>query len=387
MSRGRQLLASLLSLVVSLAVAELILRRFHPFPDPYARFKTEDRAGTYVPSSHVPDYTLTITPEDGLPGVPDTPVVFRTNDLGFRGGDLRRPKPADEVRVFVVGGSTAECMVLSDAEALHGVLQARLSERRPGRRVRVYNAGKSGDKSYDHVALVTQRLVHLQPDVVVVLAGLNDLRAAVYGADYLHLGGPSAPAFSLGLMAKLAATEFQLPRGLHALLHRRTERERLEELTMRTDYRAKVSLGAGKPSTDAPPPMNLAPYEAHLRTLAAAGAAHGFRLVFVTQASTWNSPDPEAPRWHWLTYLNGLRYREDRLDAALESYNDVMRRLAAAGHGAVFDLSRSVPKSRALFYDDAHFTAAGAQQTGTLLASFLVEKGLVPEAPAAAPGT
>jgi hypothetical protein len=381
MRRAVQPLLALLSLFVSLAAAELFLARYRPFPDPFARFKTDDRGSSYVPSAHPPGYALTITPEEGLPGVSGA-VLFTTNSLGFRGGELLRPKPRDEFRVFLVGGSTAECMVLGDAEALHGALERRLRERAPGRLFRVYNAGKSGDKSYDHVALVTQRLVHLQPDLVLVLAGVNDLRAAVYGADYLHLAGSRAVAYSLGTLTKFAATEFQLPRGLYALLHRRTERERLEELNMVTDYRAKVALGTGQPSTDQPPRTDLPPYEAHLRTLAGTGQAHGFGVVFMTQATTWNSPEPDAARWHWLTYLNGLRYREDLLDAALEDYNGVMRRLGAEGQGAVFDLVKALPKSRDVFYDDAHFTGAGARKAGTLAADFLIERGLVQAPPA-----
>jgi hypothetical protein len=372
------------SLLVTLAAAELCLARFLPFPDPFARFKTDDRGSSYVPSAHPPGYALTIIPEAGLPGVSAT-VLFTTNTLGFRGGEILRPKPRDEFRVFLVGGSTAECMVLGDAEALHGVLERRLRERAPGRRVRVYNAAKSGDKSYDHVALVTQRLVHLQPDLVLVLAGVNDLRAAVYGTDYLHLAGSRAVAYSLGTLTKFAATEFQLPRRLYALLHRRTERERLEEVNMVTDYRAKVALATGRPSTDQPPRTDLPPYESHLRTLAGTGKAHGFGVVFVTQATAWNSPERDAARWHWLSYLNGLRYREDLLDAALEEYNGVMRRLGAEGQASVFDLVEALPKSREVFYDDVHFTGAGARKAGTLLAGFLIEGGLLQTAAASAP--
>jgi hypothetical protein len=30
--------------------------------------------------------------------------------------------------------------------------------------VRVYGAGRSGDKSFDHVAMVAHRIAHLEPD-------------------------------------------------------------------------------------------------------------------------------------------------------------------------------------------------------------------------------
>lgn len=376
MSRYARPLSALLSLVLSLALAELFLARFHPMPDPFARFKSEDRASSYVPSAHPPHDTLTVIAEEGLPGVRGK-VVFVTNNVGFRGGELARPKPKGELRVILYGGSTAECMLLDDAQALHGVLERELAARGAGRRARVYNAAKSGDKSYDHVALLSQRLVHLEPDLVVLLAGVNDLRAAVYGADYLHLGSSRAAPYSLTMLAKFAATEFQIPRGLYALLHPESERERLERMSMVTDYRAKVALGAGRPVSDLEPRTDLASYERNLRTIAGTAAAHGTGLVLATQGTTWNSPDPEAPRWHWLTYLDGVRYREDKLDGALERYNDVMRRLGEAGAAGVCDLARALPKSRELFYDDAHFTAAGAAKAGALLAECMAAGGLL----------
>lgn len=382
MSRYARPLSALLSLTVSLALAELFLARFHPMPDPFARFKTEDRASSYVPSAHPPQDRLTVTAEEGLPGIQGT-VVFATNDVGFRGGDLARPKPKDELRVIVVGGSTAECMLLGDTDALHGALQRELAARAAGRRVRVYNAAKSGDKSYDHVALLSQRLVHLEPDLLVVLAGVNDLRAAVYGADYLHLGSSRAAPYSLSLLAKFAATEFQIPRGLYALLHRESERDRLERMSMVTDYRAKVALGAGRKVSDREPRTDLAPWERNLRTIAGTAAAHGTGLLLATQGTTWNSPDPDAPRWHWLTYLDGVRYREDRLDRALDLYNDVMRRLGGERAAGVCDLARTLPKSRDVYYDDAHFTAAGAAKAGALLAGCIAESGLLARSAAA----
>ena len=377
MSRYARPLSALLSLVISLALAELVLARFHPLPDPFARFKTEDRASSYIPSAHPPNDRLTVTAEEGLPGMSGT-VVFSTNGVGFRGGDLARPKPAGEVRVIVYGGSTAECMLLDDARALHGVLERALATHAPGRRVRVYNAAKSGDKSYDHVALLSQRLVHLEPDLVVLLAGVNDLRAAVYGADYLHLRSSRAAPYTLATMTKFAATEFQIPRGLYALLHPENERDRLERMSMVTDYRAKVALGEGRAVSDLDPRTDVAPYARNLRTIAATAAGHDIAMVLATQGATWNSPDPEAARWHWLTYLDGVRYREDKLDHALDRYNDAMRTVGAETGAGVCDLARALPRSRELYYDDVHFPAAGAARAGALLAGCIAESGFVP---------
>ena len=136
---------------------------------------------------------------------------------------------------------------------------------------------------------------------------------------------------------------------MHAVIHRvrgKTERERLEEIELVTDYREKVALKNGRPVSDTPPRTNLLAYRNNLLTLAGIARMHGVRLVFVTQATTWNSEtDPAAADWHWMTYIDGVLYRENLMDAALESYNDVMRTVGEETGVPVLDLARTLPKT------------------------------------------
>ena len=119
---------------IMMVAAELMLGWLAPFPDPYL---AEKRVARYVPSAHVPDLAYGIEIEEGLPGV--VPVhtgrvnQFSTDNFGFRGDELRVPKPADEVRVFVVGGSTTENISLDDTQDMSRLLQELLDLSRVGR--------------------------------------------------------------------------------------------------------------------------------------------------------------------------------------------------------------------------------------------------------------
>ncbi len=371
---------TLATIVVMLVVTEWTLARVLPFSDPFARFKVEDRGSAYVPSAHQPNSSLRIVAEEGLPGVEGS-SLFSTNNLGFRGPDLTQPKPPGEYRIVMVGGSTTECMMIGDGVAPDRILQDTLTATLPGRTVRVYNAGKAGDKSYDHIALLAHRIVHLQPDMITVFAGVNDLRAAMQGADYLFMQEGTATKYALNTLLKFAATEFQIPRRMYAAMHRidgKTERERLEQIQVVTDYREKAALKNGRPVSDAMPRTDLSPYRDNLLTLAGIARVHGIQLVLVTQASTWNSAvDPRVVDWHWFTYVGGVLYREDLLDRALESYNGVMRTVATETDVPVFDLARTVPKSLEFFYDDVHFNVKGAALFGARLAELIVARGLI----------
>ena len=368
---------ALLSTLLTLALVEVGLRLFHPLPDPYQRFKSSAdpaaRDGAYVPSAFAPHFAMKVRAEPGLPGIDGRPRTFSVNNLGYRGDSLAMPKPAGEVRVFVVGGSTTECLYLDDSEALSTVLQRRLRALLPGVNVRVYGAGHSGDRSFDHVAMVAHRIAHLQPDVIVVFAGINDLLAARRQRDYLLMGslGQRIPMRARDLAAMLA-TEFQVPR----LVHRALTGYDPQIVTVTSDYRLNAERYRRIGLTPRPPRTDVRPYAENLQTLAGIARAHGARMVLMTQQTTWNSPDPRAARWHWMA-ADTVRHHEPALDSAMDLYNRAMIEVGRGQAVPVFDLTHAIPKTMDYFYDDVHFNVRGADTAAALLARFMVERGVV----------
>ncbi|HET7460603.1 MAG TPA: GDSL-type esterase/lipase family protein [Longimicrobium sp.] len=370
--RRSGVLLALGSLAVSLLVAEAGLRLLHPLADPYGALKQVPTfsGSPYVPSAYPPHYHLRVRAEPGLPGIDRRWRRFTLNNLGLRGDSIATPKPAGEFRIFVVGGSTTECIFLDDREALTARLQAYLRLAMPGVDVRVYGAGKSGDRSWDHVAMMAHRIAHLQPDVVVVFAGINDVMAGVAGRDYL-LRAEQRP-LERGAVWKMALSELQLGRLVHAALARPSYREAGLEST----YRQSMRFASRLPERPLPRRPDPAPYAENLASLAGMARAQGARVVLMTQATTWNTSDPRSRAWHWMQDVHG-RYPEADLDAVMGRYNDAMRAVGAAQGVPVFGLDRVLPKTADYIYDDVHFNVRGADTAARLLATFMVEQRMV----------
>jgi lysophospholipase L1-like esterase len=343
-------------------------------PDPYAHFeKLRPQINQYIRLEYPRNYAVTTISEDGLAGM-ERESHFTTNNMGFRGPELVMPKPADEFRVFLVGGSTAECFYLDDDDALGAVLDEVLAPR-----VAVYNVGLSGAASDDHVAMIGQRLVHLEPDLVVVFAGINDLTRSIYDYDYLHYVEPK-PAYRKSWYKRAILTS-QIARRLYFLRQRLdpSDRELLEERRLESNYAGKIGLQRTIPPVDTAPRTDPNAYRRNLETIVGVAEAHGFGLALMTQQTTWNSTvDPEARRWHWMRYRRGVTYSEERMDAAMEELNGVMRGIGAGFAVPVCDLVVEIPKSLEYFYDDCHFNIAGARAAGLALARTLVMNGLAP---------
>lgn len=367
-------LVAIVVTIVMVVAAELLLGWLAPFPDPYLG---EKRVSPYVPSAHLPNLELGIEIEEGLPGVdpvhPGRVNVFSTNGWGFRGDELAVPKPPGEVRVFVVGGSTTENNALDDSQDMSRRLQEwlqRVEAEAGGDRVwKVYNAGKSGDRSYDHLAMVSQRIAHLEPDVIVIFAGINDLMAGLFGVDYT-LRVPVE--MTRERLLRLLASESQLFRRTHAVARRflrRSPREIQQTIAFRTNYAEKAELQRGYPVVDETPPADTPAYARNLRSIAAVGRAAGARVVFMTQATTWSAPPgAEVVRWHWMRLRDGRTWSLASMDAAMRRYNDAMRAVAASEGLPLVDLPAHVEPTVGYFFDDCHFNVAGARAAADVLA-------------------
>ena len=363
------------SWLISIAASEVFLRTFIPLPDPYEALKTPCQCH-YIPSQFSPNFRLSLEAEEGLPGIPGK-NVFTTNNMGFRGDNLASPKPQGEFRIFIVGGSTAECITVDDSQAINTALQNELTRDIPaGITAKVYNAGKSGDRSDDHIAMIVHRLVHLEPDMIVVFAGFNDLSASINNADYLHYrSNRDEKRLTARTVVMMLVTEFELGRRVHNVIRSltgKTDRQVFEEIPVKTNYREKVKVRLSVPVSNETPRTDLPAYRRNLTTIEGVARAHGIRLIFMTQPSSWNSSiDPSIRNWHWITYRAGKTYSEDSMDAALTLMNNIMLEVSTERGVPVLDLAKSIPKSTEFFIDDVHFTAKGAQEIGTQLASFI----------------
>lgn len=364
------LLVTLPVTLILIVILELVLARFFYVPDPYLDVKVRTY-NPFIPSEYTPGLHYQLESKENLPGL-ESSMVFSTNNLGFRGDKMSVKKPESEFRIFLIGGSTTACFYLDDSKSLDHVLQAKLGAYFPGRNIKVYNAGKPGDASPDHVAMLSQKIVHLQPDLIVVFAGLNDFIKTVLHYDYAHLSQRPFPNQKSGFFQK--ATRFQIPRRIYYAM-RRTEKDR-QKIRFSTDYRTDMKLQQSVKEINQLPDVNTSGYEKNLRSIAGIAKENQIDLVFMSNQSTWNSKtDTAARNYHWLCLRNGKRYSEQSMDSGLVKFNRVMEAVATNTGLSYLNLPALVPKSLDYFYDDCHFNVKGAATTGSLLADFIAAKG------------
>ena len=117
------------------------------------------------------------------------------NSYGFKNTEFTKEKAHGIYRIFVVGGSTTwGSGNYSDETTIPGILQKIFDKQELNTNVEVINAGINGANSITESTLIKERLVNLDPDLIIMYDGWNDLRAE-YPAETIHSNWKSTCQF------------------------------------------------------------------------------------------------------------------------------------------------------------------------------------------------
>jgi lysophospholipase L1-like esterase len=364
-SRLRSLFLNLITFVVScviaLALLEVLLRVHNPFQ---ARIK-----GNRIVLLTNKTYKIK---NDVIPTL-DPVVAVTRNSLGFRGPN----PPADfakQLSIVSIGGSTTQCFFLSDDKTWTARLGAHLQP--AFHDLWINNAGLDGHSTYGHLVLLEDQIVKLHPKVAVFLIGANDVgrdpegefdAENVKGSVYFR--SPTAFVKSLSPYSEVASLVAGLYRSAnaykHGLMHERVNVKDFHPIGFlppdaEEKYLAKYAS-----------PHYLTGFEERIGKLISICKANGILPVLITQPRLEGDAIDDVTGVNLGSIELGPGRNGKMAWDLQEVYNDVTRRVGRQQNVQVIDLARRLPKSSRNFYDFVHFTNAGAEAIGEILAEDL----------------
>jgi lysophospholipase L1-like esterase len=293
------------------------------------------------------------------------PVTTHTkNSLGFRGPEPPTDFP-HRLTLLTIGGSTTECLFLSDGKTWTDVMARRLQTSLPD--LWVNNAGLDGQSTYGHLHLLRDFVEGLHPRGVVFLFGVNDLGLAS-GNPYDGRLTPSSSPLDVAVvflrnhseLVDLAHSVFRVSHATNAIFaHNIVDVKNHPHLQ---DDAATTKATIARYSSALPA------FRSRVASIIDECRSHGIEPIFVTQPGLYGEGvDPATG-----VDLSTLQV-EGPINARLwwrvqELYNDVTRSTARERGVTLVDAARELPKDSRLFYDFMHFTNAGADQLGELIA-------------------
>lgn len=306
-------------------------------------------------------------------------IRFTTNSIGVRGPEVGDLAQYDH-RILCVGGSTTECVYVTDEASWPWAMQIEL-EKRTGRKVYVGNAGRSGQYAANHAYMLNN--YHFAPrfEYVVVLAGINDMGnmlhdryeeslARVPSNTLVHPSGfASKPLYyrssQVGIRLAQLRWKFFPPRGSVAqdpggrwADEVRAERRKvIKEHGMATDVPADL-------------PKWLDRYDDQLMGIIKATRDNKQKLLLMTQPTMWREDlPPDLSDLLWVSTPE-LAYSPGALATMMDAYNARMLEVARREGVPCIDLAKMIPKDDTALYDDCHFNTAGSLKVAAIVADW-----------------
>lgn len=303
-----------------------------------------------------------------LPGVSGR---YPSNRLGYAGiREYAVEKPANTVRVFVVGGSTAEDHdpEFGPDSSWPAQLEDILRERHPDVNIEVINAGLSGYSSAESLSDFIFRGLELKPDILLVYHSVND-------ALTIQMADGFRPDYSHVRQAKSWERPWihSLPRIRFLMTYEYMRYQLIKTFGMPNTILERISTPPWK-STEPFDPERVRVFERNVKNLVHVADAWGCRPVVIQ----WECPWETEGVYPWRGYMQGDEAEIGKkyfsyLKANNEALRDLCARTPFASHVEVgpFDREKYMP-------DTLHFNMKGL----TLMAERVADAidGVVAEA-------
>ncbi len=267
------------------------------------------------------------------------------NSRGFRGPEIAVPKPADTIRIAFLGASTTYSAEVSSNEAAwpHLVV-AGLRQRWPDKSFDYVNAGVPGYTASTSLENLRRRVAPLEPDVIVVYHGTNDLSSNSYDM-----------ASAQGVVQQRSEQKLSAFSNYSLLWYL------LEKNLMVAASQSQSQATVGKIAFDGAALEKQ--FEGDLQALLQESRSVA-PVVFVATFSTQMRADqtPERLRDAAVTSLFYMPYMT--LDNLLEGFAGYNRVITETARNTGVDLiadENAIPGDTEHFKDSVHFTDAGSR--------------------------
>lgn len=318
-----------------------------------------------------------------------SPVHWTVNARGVRGPDAAPASFSNAI--LCVGGSTTECLYVTDEESWPWRLGTELG-RLTGQAVYSGNVGRAGHDASQHAYLL-EHYTHVKDfNVVVLLVGVNDLHRFLCIESYLPIEHrevfPIARVDYGDLLSgrKLYYKNLEIFNLVRVAMQGPPSDGRGFVQDLKAEYHAGLRAGrlrlvAARPFDDLPDLGRLlGEYRGHLGRAIAQCRENGQKVVVMTQPTLYREDlPPELEALIWVTFREGRdgAYTTRALAEGIGLVNAATMEVCREEGVPCLDLAAVVPKDTSAFYDHCHLNNGGCRIVAEALARFLVESGVL----------
>jgi lysophospholipase L1-like esterase len=317
-----------------------------------------------------------------LPGMRPGLRHITTDEHGFRVSPRVDYQAKRGLRIFAIGGSTTEDILLDDESTWTHLLQEGIAKQ--GTAAEVVNTGVSGLRAANHLATL-KIVAKLEPDLVIVLLGANDWNRQVKKRFERDLD--SWRPVSLRYSALGSVLDGAVISPARRSITGRNWSDRAVVVDSLRGLTRSEQLSLRRPITYTFRPAEVAAgYAETLREISRLCKESRLTCLFVTQPHAYSEATPASLQSRfWMTPPEAtytLDLKSMAYIAAL--YNEFLKSFAVQEGHPLCNLAAGMEPSPRLFYDDMHFTDEGARRVADLVLPCALKALEVVKGPAAA---
>jgi lysophospholipase L1-like esterase len=297
------------------------------------------------------------------------PYVLRVDRQGFIMPSKVHDHP--DLVIAFLGGSTTECTYV-DEPYRFPYLAGRLLEQQTGLKVNSYNAGRSGNNTLHSLNVLLNKVVPLQPDIVVMMHNINDLAILLYEKTYWNTNPSRSPLVEEPPTFKTVGKEleqtFHLVRDL-TFPNLSRELKKIFRFGHKSKGDEFQAVRGKKILIDRD--MLVREFSLNLQTFINICRARGIMPVLMTMPSRLTDhPDPLIHRlMQQLEVSQGITYAAFK--GAFDRLNRTILEVGAKNQVLVIDLAGEIPPIKENLCDVAHFNDRGSRLVAARIAAGL----------------
>lgn len=300
----------------------------------------------------------------GTPGYRSSDGKNMHNSMGFRGPEIKIPKPEDVYRIVILGGSTVYTNhVRSWKKDFSRQLEMELWKKYKSDKIEVINAGVGGYNSWETLINFEFKVLDVQPDMIIVYQGTNDVHARMIDPSY-YRGDNSGrrrqwdpepiPLLFHSTLVRLI-TRIN-PTGLGLFVNTPTSKPSV----MNTGF-VKELNGTPMETLQKNKPVY---FERNLRNIIAIAKEHNISVLLATWAHSNRFNDYSATPHY---------------EKGFAENNEVVKKVGSDHNVPVYDFASEMPMDEKFWSDNdgRHVNELGAELKGKLFANFIYLNKLI----------
>ncbi|GEM_PF-3173716 len=296
-------------------------------------------------------YMLTWSPHTGfIPNPGYGNGLMKINEDGYRGRLAPQQKSPGTLRLIALGGSTTMMADLPLEETYPEILRGKLAEYLKPTPVEVINAACNAYTTAESLTRLSLDLVDYEPDYVLIMHVINDLRANWYKgfrSDYSHIFRRPIRFYEETPLGKVSLKISYL--CSHSVMCFASMPKGLTRSKQRVMQREKSEIKY--PSVKA--------FQRNLRSMVAISRSVGAKPILATLAISF-TPENPPPRETMIEFYRPPNSVEE-FTKGLQLHNDAVRELAMETATPLVDIAKIIPPSSKYFVDECHLNALGAK--------------------------